>query len=167
MSEITGIGASIKVSPFGHFEISCLAPAGNARHNLQVGDRIISIGSVTTMGKTVDEVKALILGRACSTISLVCSIAVNVNLIAIDTSMLQPCRSSLVAPFTCPFLSHATLLLHQFLIRPQILTPQSLKLPALHQLQLPLKHLLQPPPPVPALSLVCLSNHLNVAAVRS
>jgi C-terminal processing protease CtpA/Prc len=73
MSAITGIGASILPSPAGGFEISSLSATGNARLHLQVGDRIMSIGSVATSGKTDVEVKNLILGPAGSTISMVCA----------------------------------------------------------------------------------------------
>jgi hypothetical protein len=84
MSAITGIGASIIPSPAGGFEISSLSAAGNARLHLQVGDRIMSIGSVATSGRTdVEEVKSLILGPAGSTISMVraapCSCPINSN----------------------------------------------------------------------------------------
>ena len=68
---ITGIGASIKPSAAGGFEISSLSSNGTARAHLHVGDRIMSIGSVATSGKSDDEVKALILGPAGSTISMV------------------------------------------------------------------------------------------------
>ena len=68
---ITGIGATIVPSTAGGFEISSLSPNGTARAHLHVGDRIMSIGSVATSGKSDDEVKALILGPAGSTISMV------------------------------------------------------------------------------------------------
>jgi len=61
----------IAPSSSGGFEISGLTPTGNARLHLQVGDRIMSIGSVATSGKTDAEVKALIIGPAGSTISMV------------------------------------------------------------------------------------------------
>jgi C-terminal processing protease CtpA/Prc len=67
----TGIGATIVPSSVGGFEISSLSATGTARLHLQIGDRIMSIGSVATSGKTDDEVKALILGPAGSTISMV------------------------------------------------------------------------------------------------
>jgi hypothetical protein len=68
---ITGIGATIVPSAAGGFEISSLSPNGTARAHLLVGDRIMSIGSVATSGKSDGEVKALILGPAGSTISMV------------------------------------------------------------------------------------------------
>ncbi len=68
---ITGIGASIKPSAAGGFEILSLSSNGTARAHLHVGDRIMSIGAVATSGKSDDEVKALILGPAGSTISMV------------------------------------------------------------------------------------------------
>ena len=71
MSATTGIGASIIPSGAGGFEITSLSATGNAAAHLQVGDRIMSIGSVVTTGKTDSEVKALILGPAGSTISMV------------------------------------------------------------------------------------------------
>jgi hypothetical protein len=67
----TGIGATIVPSAAGGFEISSLTPNGTARLHLQVGDRIMSIGSVATSGKTDEEVKSLIIGPAGSTISMV------------------------------------------------------------------------------------------------
>jgi C-terminal processing protease CtpA/Prc len=67
---LTGIGATIVSSPLGGFEITSLTPSGSARVHLQVGDRIMSIGSAATTGKTVAEVKALITGPAGSTISM-------------------------------------------------------------------------------------------------
>ena len=69
---VTGIGATIVACGAGGFEITNLTLTGNARSHLQVGDRIMSIGSVVTTGKTDSEVKALILGPAGSTITMVC-----------------------------------------------------------------------------------------------
>ena len=73
MSAITGIGATIVPSAAGGFEITNLSATGNASSHLQVGDRIMSIGSVVTTGKSDSEIKALILGPAGSTISMVLS----------------------------------------------------------------------------------------------
>lgn len=77
----TGIGATIVPSAAGGFEISSLSPNGTARLHLQVGDRIMSIGSTATSGKSDEEVKALIIGPAGSTISMVnsapCSYMIN------------------------------------------------------------------------------------------
>ncbi len=68
---LTGIGATIVSSSSGGCEITSLTSTGSARLHLQVGDRITSIGSVATSGKTDAQVKALIIGPAGSTISMV------------------------------------------------------------------------------------------------
>jgi inhibitor of KinA sporulation pathway (predicted exonuclease)/endonuclease/exonuclease/phosphatase family metal-dependent hydrolase len=70
---LTGIGATIVSSSSGGFEIISMSATGSARRHLQVGDRIMSIGSVATSGMTVAEVKALIVGPAGSSISMVSS----------------------------------------------------------------------------------------------
>jgi inhibitor of KinA sporulation pathway (predicted exonuclease) len=70
---LSGIGATIVPSSSGGFEIISMTATGSARLHLQVGDRIVSIGSVLTSGMTVAEVKALIVGPAGSTICMVSS----------------------------------------------------------------------------------------------
>ncbi len=108
MSAIAGIGAIVVPSTAGGFEITSLSAAGNARLHLQVGDRIMSIGSVATSGKTLAEVKNLILGPAGSTISMVCSALLLLD----DDGAINPRfssrRSSLVDLSTNQFLSAAT-----------------------------------------------------------
>ncbi len=71
MSATTGIGASIAPSAAGGFEVLSLSATGNASKHLVVGDRILSIGAVATTGLSDAAVKALILGPAGSTISMV------------------------------------------------------------------------------------------------
>ena len=143
MSAITGIGASILPSPAGGFEISSLSATGNARLHLQVGDRIMSIGSVATSEKTDVEVKNLILGPAGSTISMVCA-APRPCLAPMAQLTFASRRSLLVGRSTNQFLSAAMLL----------------------QLDLPPLQLLPPlppqlPPPLRALRLVSLSSPPN------
>ena len=67
---LTGIGATIGPSPDGGFQIISLAPKGSASKHLQVGDRILSIGSIDISGKSDADLKSLIVGPADSLISM-------------------------------------------------------------------------------------------------
>ena len=141
MSASTGIGASIAPSAAGGFEVLSLSATGNASQHLVVGDRIMSIGAVATTGLSDAAVKALILGPAGSTISMVGPLhnaATTAEVWYTFTRLFSLLRWWLVAPSTSPFLSAATPLRLPRLPLPrlQVLHPSQLptKLPSRPQL---------------------------------
>ena len=134
MSASTGIGASIAPSAAGGFEVLSLSATGNASQHLVVGDRILSIGAVATTGLSDAAVKALILGPAGSTISMVGPLH-NAETTA-EVSYTFTCSFSFfllrwwfVELSTSPFLSAATPLLFPLQPLPRLQLPHPPQLP--------------------------------------